>query len=86
MTDHLRDFWRSDRSNKGYFIKLDIHHFFMSTSHMLLKDTISYYIREPHFRAQIFNVIDSFNDPLQTTFTEGDPLGIRGIGLGSQLS
>lgn len=83
---HLRDYYEEYKTNKGFYLKLDIRHYFERTPHKQLKNIVKYYIREPHFQAHVFKIIDSFEDKRSQVEIDSDPYGKRGIGLGSQLS
>ena len=73
-------------SNVGYAIKLDIHNYFGSTPHELLKECVAKVVDEPHFKHHVFEIIDSFEDNRRENEISKDPFGRRGIGLGSQVS
>lgn len=74
------------RSNIGYAIKLDIHNYFGSTPHGLLKECVASAVDEPNFKRHVFEIIDSFEDNRAESDISKDPFGRRGIGLGSQVS
>ena len=56
----------------GYYLKCDIHHFFESINHNILKDKLAKRIDDLHILEMIYMIIDSFGD--------------KGLGLGSQVS
>ena len=67
----LQRYYRK-HGNEGYYLKCDIHHFFESINHEILKDMLIKRIDDAHILRMVFMVIDSFGD--------------RGLGLGSQIS
>lgn len=56
----------------GYYLKCDVHHFFESINHDILKEKLRKKISDKHILFMLFEVIDSF--------------GEVGLGLGSQIS
>lgn len=56
----------------GYYLKCDIHHFFESINHNILKKKLAERIKDEHILYMVYMIIDSFGD--------------RGLGLGSQVS
>lgn len=50
--------WIKDTKNVKYFLKMDIHHFFASIPHDMLKEFIAKYIHDERFLHLIFEVID----------------------------
>lgn len=56
----------------GYYLKCDIHHFFESIDHDVLKQKLARRIDDLHILEMIYMIIDSFGD--------------KGLGLGSQVS
>lgn len=75
----------------GYYVKLDIHNYFASIPHNLLKEDVAELIEDPMFRFHTNQVIDSFagifvpsEEEKQTYHME--EVGVRGLGLGSQIS
>lgn len=73
LKEHLRRYYRMNRSNEGYYLKCDVHHFFDCIDHNIAKQQISKRIVDDHIRKMLNDIIDSFP-------------GIKGIGLGSQVS
>ena len=71
---HLRRFYNKNKTNKGYYLKCDIRHFFESINHKKLKELLNKKVRNDKCREIVYEIIDSF--------------GIRqtGLGLGSQVS
>ena len=67
-----RDYWNKNRTNDGWILKCDIHHFFQSINHNILKDKLSKIITDKFSLNFVYSVIDSF--------------GEVGLGLGSQVS
>lgn len=67
-----RDYWNKNRTNEGWILKCDIHHFFQSINHDILKDKLSKVIMDRFSLNFVYNIIDSFGDV--------------GLGLGSQVS
>lgn len=86
MKYHLTQYFKDNKTNKGYYLKLDIRHYFESTPHEKLKKIVAYYIKELHFQEHVFKIIDSFEDKRSEDQIKLDPFGKRGIGLGSQCS
>lgn len=86
MKYHLNKYFHENNTNEGYYLKLDIHHYFESTPHEELKKIVKYYIREENFQKIVFDIIDSFDDKRSDKEIKLDPFGKRGIGLGSQCS
>lgn len=79
---HLSRYFREHRTNKGYYLKLDIKNYFGSVSHDVLKKVIAKYVTNVDARLYLFDVIDSYN-----IHFDKDPVnGYVGVGLGSQLS
>ncbi len=37
----LRDFWKKNKNNEGYFLKCDIRKFFQNINHNILKEELS---------------------------------------------
>lgn len=72
LKKRLQRYYRKHGSNEGYFLKCDVHHFFESLDHDILKEKLTKRLSNEHIRQMIFDIIDSF--------------GERGIGLGSQVS
>ena len=70
--EHLRRYYRQHGS-EGYYLKCDIHHFFESLDHDILKKQLKKRIADKHILGMLFDIIDSFP-------------GDKGIGLGSQVS
>ena len=85
---HLRKFYFKNqrRSNKGYFLKLDIQKFFDSTPHIVLKKTVEKYIKGDWTKERIFEIIDSYEDRRSKEEIKNDRFGKRGVCLGSQIS
>lgn len=69
--NQLHKFYRK-HSNDGYYLKCDIHHFFESIDHDVLKAKLRKRIEDKHILDMVNMVIDSFGD--------------KGLGLGSQIS
>ena len=67
----LQKYYR-EHGNDGYYLKCDIHHFFESINHDILKDKLAKRIDDEHILHMVYLIIDSFGD--------------RGLGLGSQVS
>lgn len=75
----------------GYYVKLDIHNYFGSIPHDILKQDVKELIDEPMFLYHVNQVIDSFNGFFTPSEEEVETynmedVGIRGLGLGSQIS
>lgn len=91
LTAHLQQYFRENKTNKGWYLELDIKKYFDSTPHGRLKDIVTKYVTEPNFRNHIIEIIDSFSDsrdniPGGKLQIMADPFGRRGVGLGSQIS
>ena len=67
----LQGYYRR-RGSEGYYLKCDIHHFFESINHDILKEKLRGHIESEHVLQMVFTIIDSF--------------GEVGLGLGSQVS
>lgn len=67
----LQKYYRK-HGNDGYYLKCDVHHFFESINHDILKDKLAERIDDEHILHMVYMIIDSF--------------GGRGLGLGSQVS
>lgn len=74
LKDFKKQLQRYYRKNgdSGYYLKCDIHHFFESINHDILKSLLKKKISDEHILNMLFMIIDSF--------------GERGLGLGSQVS
>lgn len=83
---HLHRFWIENHTNHGWYLKLDIAHYFQSTPHLLLKTLVRRKIIQPDFCRMLDMIIDSFEDPRTADAISADRFGARGIGLGSQHS
>lgn len=73
LKEHLRRYYRVSKSNEGYYLKCDVHHFFESIDHSIAKQQIAKRITDEHLQKMLYDIIDSFP-------------GEKGIGLGSQVS
>lgn len=72
---HLQRFYRKHGLN-GWVLKVDIHDFFGSTSHDVVKAAVAKRIPDQWVREQVYRIVDSF------THIAPD----RGMGLGSQIT
>lgn len=72
LKQHLGKFYRANKSNDGYVLKCDIHHFFESINHDVLKAELRRRIDDDWACNMVNDIVDSF--------------GAKGIGLGSQVS
>lgn len=72
LNTHLRKFYNLNKTNNGWYLKCDIHHFFESINHDILKIFVSKQIKDKLELEMCLKIIDSF--------------GEKGLGLGSQLS
>lgn len=72
LKQHLGKFYRANKSNDGYVLKCDIHHFFESINHDVLKAELRRRIDDDRACNMVSDIVDSF--------------GVKGIGLGSQVS
>ena len=67
----LQKYYRKHGSD-GYYLKCDVHHFFESINHEILKEKLANRIEDEHILCMVYMIIDSF--------------GNKGLGLGSQVS
>ena len=72
---HLQRFYRKHGLN-GWVLKVDIHDFFGSTPHDVVKAAVEKRIPDPWVKEQVFTIVDSFDH------LDHD----RGMGLGSQIT
>lgn len=72
---HLQRFYRKHGLN-GYVLKVDIHDFFGSTPHDVVKAAVTKRVPDPWVREQVFTIVDSFDHIAPD----------RGMGLGSQIT
>lgn len=72
LKEHIRRYYRK-HGTEGYFLKCDIHHFFESLDHNIIKAQLRKRITNEHYLNMLYDIIDSFP-------------GEKGIGLGSQVS
>lgn len=59
MVDHFAKY-----GNSGYVLKADIHHYFQSIDHTILKDSLSIILPSGEIRDFLFYIIDSFSPGL----------------------
>jgi len=71
LVKHMQDFYRKHGMN-GYFLQIDIHKYFDSIDHEIMKKIVSKKIKDEKVAAELYRVIDSFD-------------GGKGVGLGSQI-
>lgn len=69
----LHQYYRSQRTADGYYLKCDIRHFFDSIRHDVAKAAVRKRVQSDDVCERVFDIIDSFD-------------GKVGIGLGSQVS
>ena len=72
---HLQRFYRKHGLN-GWVLKVDIHDFFGSTPHDVVKAAVAKRIPDPWVRQQVYTIIDSFDHIAPD----------KGMGLGSQIT
>lgn len=88
LTEHMHRYFRENHAAEGHIVRLDIRKYFPSIPHELLKKSLMKLDLDNRVRDLLFMIIDdsvkiksdddiSFND---------SGFGIRGIGLGSQIS
>lgn len=70
--EHIHKYYRKN-GVEGYYLKCDIHHFFESLKHGIIKAQLRKRISNEHYLTMLYDIIDSFP-------------GEKGIGLGSQVS
>lgn len=83
---HLRNYYHKYGTNEGWYLKLDIHHYFDSTPRELLKESVARVVKQKDFVERCFQIIDSFDDRQEVEGKPNDGFGPRGVGLGSQCS
>ena len=74
LKSFMRQFHSSNKLN-GFYLKVDLHDYFGSTTHTVAKAAVSKRVPDKWARDELFKIIDSFN-----------PGTGKGIGLGSQVS
>ena len=72
---HLQRFYRKHGLN-GWVLKVDIHDYFGSTPHDVVKAAVAKRVPDPWVREQVYTIVDSFDHI--------DP--DKGMGLGSQIT
>lgn len=72
---HLQRFYRKHGLN-GWVLKVDIHDFFGSTPHDVVKAAVAKRVPDPWVREQVYNIVDSFDHIAPD----------KGMGLGSQIT
>ncbi len=72
---HLQRFYRRHGLD-GWVLKVDIHDFFGSTPHDVVKAAVAKRVPDPWVREQVFAIVDSFTNIAPD----------RGMGLGSQIT
>ena len=72
---HLQRFYRKHGLD-GWVLKVDIHDFFGSTPHDVVKAAVTKRVPDPWVREQVFNIVDSFDHIAPD----------KGMGLGSQIT
>lgn len=88
LKEHLHRYYRENNTNKGYIVRLDIRKYFPSIPHELLKKSLA----ELNLDKKIFDILCMIIDDFVKVKFEDDlsfnepNFGIRGIGLGSQMS
>ena len=60
LTGYLTSFYKK-HGKAGYILKADIHHYFPSINHEILKSTISKPVDDPDILSLLYHIIDSFN-------------------------
>lgn len=86
LKTYLKDYYKQYGTNLGYWLKLDIKGYFDNTPHCLLKQSVEETIKQEDFIKHVFKIIDSFKDERPLEEIASDPLGERGVHLGSQIS
>ena len=54
------DYYNKHKSNVGYVLKCDIHHYFENVDHSILKDLIAKKLNDTRINNLLFKIIDSF--------------------------
>lgn len=83
MLDKLR------RENPGaeiYGRHLDVHKYFPSTPHEIVKEMQAQRVTEPRFLPYLAEIVDLNPDPRPAEEITADPFGARGTGLGSPIN
>lgn len=80
METHLRRAWRAWGMN-FYVLKCDIRHYFAETPHSVAKAALRKRVKDDEAYRRAAEIVDSFQG-----VDHGDGFGVRGIGLGSQVS
>lgn len=85
---HMLRYFAENHTNRGYIVRLDIRKYFPSIPHEKLKESLKHAKLEAYQEELIFQMIDEFVKIKQDDdLSFNDPgFGVRGIGLGSQLS
>lgn len=74
FTHYLVKYFKEFKTNYGWVLKLDIHHYFDSIDHTQIKDLVSkIFIDDPFTAKELHRIIDSYP-------------GDKGLGLGSQVN
>ena len=85
---HLRRYYIENGTNDGYCIRIDIRKYFPSIPHKLLKEVVRKHVNDEKILKMLEYIIDDFVNVVfddDMSFCQ-EGFGIRGIGLGSQLS
>ena len=85
---HLHKYYQENKTNKGYIVRLDIRKYFPSIPHELLKKSLLKLNLDKKVYEMVCMIIDEFvKIKFDDDISFNDPgFGIRGIGLGSQIS
>lgn len=55
-------YYNENKTNKGYILKADIHHYFPSINHDVLKAMLTKVVADKKILALLFSIIDSYNE------------------------
>jgi len=69
------DYYNKNKNNNGYVLKCDIHHFFESIDHNILKNLLSKDIDDDNILKLLFKIIDSYENEAN-----------KGLPIGNQTS
>lgn len=61
LSQFFRAYYKTTGTNQGYILKADIHHFFPSVNHAVLKEKLRCVVDEPEILHLLEKIIDSYN-------------------------
>ena len=88
LKHHLHKYYNKNHTNGGWVVRLDVRKYFPSIPHELLKEEVKKRVSNPEVVKMVNHIIDEAvkiecEDDLSFN---SDGFGVRGIGLGSQIS